>query len=327
MSKACLLVTCGHLQRHVERYRVGLEAEGIELFVPPLTAQQFTAEEMKRFIVDVDAVIAGDDMIDRAVLETGKAGRLKAVIKWGIGTDGIDKPAARELGLPVYNTPGAFSEEVADLALGMVLCLARAIPKIDSEVRSGAWPRYEGMSLTGKTVGIIGLGGIGRAIAVRCRAFGMVIVGSDVVPLPEQTARDLAISQRSLDEVLAVSDILILACNLTPENRHLINTTSIKRMKPGSLLVNVARGPLVQEQAVIDALRSGHLKGAALDVFETEPLPKDSPLNEFDNTVFGSHGGSSTIEAIDRINEQTIEIARAVLGKGSSDLSQFNRVV
>lgn len=327
MSAARLLVTCGHLQRHVQRYRAALEAEGIELFVPPLTAQQFTADEMKRFIADVDAVIAGDDVIDRDVLETGKSGRLKAVIKWGIGTDGIDKKTARELGLPVYNTPGAFSEEVADLALGIVIGLARSIPKIDSEVRRGGWPRYEGMSMTGKTVGIIGLGGIGQAIAVRCRAFGMTIVGSDVVQLPEHKARELAVTQMSVDELLPVCDIVILACNLTPDNRHLIDAAAIQRMKPGSLLVNVARGPLVEEQAVVAALRSGHLAGAGLDVFEVEPLPSDSPLRDFDNCIFGTHGGSSTVEAIDRINDKTIEIARCVLGRGSSDMSKFNRVV
>ena len=283
MNKSRLLVTCGHLQRHAERYRPGLEAEGIELFVPPMSAQQFTAEEMKRFIVDVDTVIAGDDVIDRDVLETGKAGRLKAVVKWGIGTDGIDKKIARELDLPVYNTPGAFSEEVADLALGIVIGLARSISKIDSEVRRGGWPRYEGMSLTGKTVGIIGLGGIGQAIAVRCRAFGMTIVGSDVVPLPDHKARELAVVQMTVEELLPVCDIVIMACNLTPDNRHLINATAIQRMKPKSLLVNVARGPLVDEKAVVSALRSGHLAGAGLDVFEVEPLPMDSPLRDFDN--------------------------------------------
>lgn len=327
MSAARLLVTCGHLQRHIERYRAELEANGIEVFVPPLMAQQFTAEEMKTFIADVDAVIAGDDVIDRDVLAAGKASRLKAVIKWGIGTDGIDKKGALELGLPVYNTPGAFSEEVADLALGMVIGLARSIPKIDSEVRSGKWPRYEGMSLSGKTVGIVGLGGIGRAIAVRCRAFGMTIVGSDVVSLPAGTAQDLAVSQKSLEEVLAISDIVILACNLTSENRHMINTASIQEMKRGALLVNVARGPLVEERAVIAALRSGQLGGAALDVFEVEPLPGDSPLREFDNCIFGTHGGSSTVEAIDRINQMTIEIAQCVLGRGGGELGRFNRVV
>jgi len=326
MSMMRLLVTCGHLQRNIERYRADIEATGVELVVPPLTAQQFSASDMKKFIADVDTVIAGDDIIDGEVLAVGKANRLKAVIKWGIGTDSIDKDAARRLGLPVYNTPGAFSDEVADLALGLLLALVRHIPQIDAKIRDGAWPRYEGTSLTGKTVGIVGLGGIGRAIAVRCKAFGMSVTGSDVMVLPEAEAKALSLSQRSLEDILAVSDIIILACNLTAENRHMIDEAALRRVKPGAVLVNVARGPLVDEQALIAALRSGHLGGAALDVFETEPLPENSPLREFPNCIFGSHGGSSTAEAIDRINRLTIEIARNVLNIGASDPSRYNRV-
>lgn len=326
MTSTRLLVTCGHLQRNIERYRVALEADGIELVVPPLTAQQFSASEMRGFISGVDAVIAGDDMIDGEVLAVGKSNSLKAVIKWGIGTDSIDKEAARRLDLPVYNTPGAFSDEVADLALGLLLALVRNIPQIDAKIRNGAWPRYEGMSLAGKTAGVIGLGGIGRAIVARCRAFGMAVVGADVMALPAENAKALALSQKPLEDVLAVSDVVILACNLTSENRHMIDAAALRRMKPGAVLVNVARGPLVDEHALIASLRSGHLGGAALDVFEVEPLPADSPLRELTNCIFGSHGGSSTAEAIDRINRLTIEIARNVLGIGKSDMSRFNRV-
>jgi D-3-phosphoglycerate dehydrogenase len=326
MTGSRLLITCGHLQRNIGRYRAGIEAQGVELVVPPLTAQQFSAGEMKSFIADVDTVIAGDDMIDGDVLALGKANRLKAVVKWGIGTDSIDKEAARRLGLPVYNTPGAFSDEVADLALGLLLALVRHIPQIDAKIRDGAWPRHEGMSLAGKTAGVVGLGGIGRAIAVRCKAFGMSVAGSDVVTLPESEAKALSLSQRSLEEVLAVSDVVILACNLTADNRHMIDAAALRRMKPGAVLVNVARGPLVDEQALIAALRTGHIGGVALDVFETEPLPADSPLRALPNCVFGSHGGSSTAEAIDRINRLTLEIARNVMGVGKSDMSSFNRV-
>lgn len=317
MSRRRLLVTCGHLQRHIERYRADLEADGVELVMPPLTAQQFSADEMKGLVIDADTVIAGDDVIDAEVLAAGRAGRLRAVIKWGIGTDGIDKAAASSLGIPVFNTPGAFSDEVADLALGYVLSLARAIPTIDAAVRGSQWARHEGMSLAGKTAGIVGLGGVGRAIAVRCRAFGMTVVGTDVVPMATEVARELVITQMPLEGVLEAADFVILACSLTPENRHMLDAATFKRMKRGAFLVNVARGPLVDERALIAALSSGHLAGAGLDVFETEPLPAESPLRDLENCILGSHGGFSTAEAIDRVNMLTIEIARRVLGLGN----------
>ena len=321
-----ILVTCGHLQRNIERYRQILEGDGIELFVPTLKAQQFTAEEMAEFVRDVDVVIAGDDVIDARVLNEGVAGRLKALIKWGIGTDSIDKEAAKALGGPVFNTPGVFSDEVADLALGYLLSLARAIPRIDAEVRAGAWPRFEGMSLAGRVAGVVGLGGIGQAIAVRCRSFGMEVIGSDPFPLSQTVAQTVGIKQLDFDDVLKNSDVLFLACNLTPKNRHMINEATLSKMKQGSMLINVARGPLVDEHATIAALEAGVLSAAGLDVFEVEPLAKDSPLLSMKNVVLGSHGGSSTADAIDRVNRLTIEIARTVLDDRQADLRVYNRV-
>jgi D-3-phosphoglycerate dehydrogenase len=321
-----VLVTCGHLQRHIGRYEQGLRDQGIDVFVPPLTAQQFSAAEMIEHIKDIDVVIAGDDFITAEVLDAGKASRLKAIVKWGIGTDSIDKPAATARGIPVYNTPGMFSDEVADLALSYVLALARSSLRVDSAVRSGQWLRVEGTSLRGKTAGVVGLGGIGQAIAVRCRAFGMTVVGSDVAAMPEAVLRACGAEQLALEEVLGKSDFLILACNLTAENRHLINANTLGLMKAGAFIVNVARGPLVDEAALIEALKSQRLAGAGLDVFEVEPLPGDSPLRDLPNCVFGTHGGSSTREAIIRVNELTLEMAKRILLDANDEIRRFNRV-
>lgn len=326
MARARLLVTCGHLQRHIEEFRSELDRLGFELSVPPLTAQQFSAEEMRGHIIDCDTVIAGDDVIDASVLEVGRASRLKGVVKWGIGTDAIDKVAAARLGLPVFNTPAMFSDEVADLATALMLAVARDICRIDYEVRAGRWPRHEGVSLHGKTAGVIGLGNIGRAIVARCKAFGMEVLGYDVSPPPTAMLAPLGVRPAPLDEVLGCSDFLLLACNLTPENRHLIGFDAIAKMKRGSYLVNVARGPLVDETALVDALKRGHVAGAGLDVFEAEPLPADNPLREFPQCVFGSHGGSSTREAIARVNALTIEIAAALCGASDGSLARYNRV-
>jgi D-3-phosphoglycerate dehydrogenase len=326
MTRPRLLVTCGHLQRHIDEFRDELNRLGFELHVPPLTAQQFSAEEMRRHIIDCDTVIAGDDIIDEGVLEAGKASRLKGIVKWGIGTDAIDKVAAVRLGLPVYNTPGMFSDEVADLAMALLLAVARDVCRIDQEVRAGRWTRHEGVSLRGKTAGVVGLGNIGRAIAARCRAFGMDVIGHDVQPVSEELLMPVGARQFALAEVLALSDFLLLACNLTPENRHLIDAQAMAGMKRGSYLINVARGPLVDEAALIDAIERGHIAGVGLDVFENEPLPLGSPLHRYRQCVFGTHGGSSTREAIARVNALTIELASILCNLRAGDLAAYSRV-
>ncbi len=322
-----LLVTCGHLQRHIARYRDEIVAHGVEVWVPKLDGQQFGAAEMAAMLAEADVAVAGDDDLSAPVLRAGVAGKLRGLVRWGIGTDNVDKPVATEIGLPVYNTPGMFSNEVADLALGHILTLARHLQRMDRDVRAGLWTRYEGRSLHGLTLGIVGLGGIGREIARRGVAFGMKVIGSDVVTVDPKLLAAVGAEQKPFEAVLAEADIIVLACNLTPENHHLINADALARMKDGVMLVNVARGPIVDEAALVEALRSGKVGSAGLDVFEAEPLPADSPLRAFeDNTLFGTHSGSSTAEAIQRVNRMSVDIALAMLGLGNADLSKFNKV-
>ncbi|MGO4837833.1 NAD(P)-dependent oxidoreductase, partial [Rhizobiaceae sp. 2RAB30] len=239
---------------------------------------------------------------------------LKAVIKWGIGTDGIDKVAARQLGVPVYNTPGVFGEEVADLALSYLLLLARGLHRMDASVRAGGWLKVEGRSLSGKVAGIVGLGSIGRAIARRCAAFGLEVIGSDEQQIDAAVLADARANQVSFDMLLEKSHFVIVACNLTPQNQHLFDERAFARMKSGAFLINVARGQLVKEAALAEALRSGHLAGAGLDVFEVEPLPADSAMREMENCVFGTHNGSNTADAVHRVNRMTTDILFDTLG-------------
>lgn len=326
MTAMRMLVTCGHLQRHIALYEPEIRALGVDVWVPELKGQQFDSAEMAAMLPQVDVAIAGDDALDAAVLEAGVAGKLRGLVRWGIGTDNVDKPVATRLGLPVYNTPGMFSNEVADLALGHVLNLTRHLHKMDRDVRAGKWTRYEGTSLSGKTVAVVGLGGIGREIARRCVAFGMTVIGSDVVTIDAATLGPVGVTQKPFETVIAEADIIIIACNLTAENRHLFNAQAFARMRRGAIVVNVARGPIVDEAALIEALRSGQVGAAGLDVFEVEPLPADSPLRGFDNCLFGTHSGSSTTEAIQRTNRISVDIALAMIGLGNDDLSRRNRV-
>lgn len=326
IQKYTLLVTCGHLQRHIGRFREELMGHGVECWVPQLSGQQFTESEMIQMVPEADVLIAGDDPLGASVLGAGRAGKLGGIVRWGIGTDNVDKSAARALGLPVYNTPGMFSNEVADLAMGHVLNLARHIHKMDRDVRAGEWTRYEGTSLSGKTVGIVGLGGIGREVARRARAFGMTVLGYDVVRIDPAVLSRLEIDQRSFETLLEGSDIVIIACNLTPDNIHLFNADAFSRMRRGAMLVNVARGPIVDEAALADALENGQVGAAGLDVFEEEPLPMSSRLRAFDNCLFGTHSGSSTSQGIDRTNRKSVDIALAMLGIGSGSLAEYHRV-
>lgn len=321
-----ILVTCGHLQRHIGRYEAEIRSHGFDLWVPPLVGQQFGPADMAGMLARVDVAIAGDDALDAGVLNAGVAGRLRGLVRWGIGTDNVDKPAATRLGLPVYNTPGMFNNEVADLALGHLLNLARHIHKMDRDVRAGKWTRYEGTSLSGKVAGVVGLGGIGREICRRAGAFGMSVIGSDVAPITASALNAAGATQVPFDTVLEQADVIFLACALTPENHHMLNAEAFARMKPGVIVVNVARGPVIDETALVAALNAGHVAAAGLDVFEVEPLPADSPLRGFDNCLFGTHSGSSTLEAIQRTNRASLDIALAMLGVSPGTLERCNRV-
>jgi len=282
---------------------------------------------MASLIKDVDAVIAGDDVIDGEVLRAGKESRLRAVIKWGVGTDSIDKRAATELGLPVFNTPGTFADEVADLAMSHLLMLARRTHELHASVLGGGWAQVQGRTLAGMTAGIIGLGAVGSAIARRAIAFGMQAIGYDIRSTAPGGHAAPGLRQVALDDVYANSDVVFVACELTPENHHLLSRAEFDAMRHGVLIVNVARGGLIDQSALVEALNSGQVAGAGLDLFEREPLPGDDPLRAFsDRCVFSTHNGSNTAEAVARTNRMTTDILFDVLGLKKAGYFTPNRV-
>lgn len=306
-----VLITCPHLQKTIDRYRDDLTQKGIELEVPALV-QQLSEAELLEIIDQFDGVIAGDDPFTAKVLEKGK--RLKIVAKWGIGVDAIDLEAAKQLGIPVVNTPGAFPDEVADVALGYIILLARHLHRMHQSVVTGGWQQIPGTTLRGKTLGVIGVGSIGQAVVRRGIAVGMSPIGYDPYPIHEEFQYETGIKSVTLEELLQTSDFIVLCCNLTSENYHLLSHGQFAMMKPGVRIVNVARGPLVHEEALIAALSEGKVAGAALDVFEVEPLPAESPLRQFDECIFGTHNGSHTKEAVSRVNELAIQNLLSGLG-------------
>jgi D-3-phosphoglycerate dehydrogenase len=321
------LITCLHLQRSFDRFRPEYERLGVTPLLPPVEGQRLNATAMASLIQDVDAVIAGDDVIDAEVLRAGKASRLRAVIKWGVGTDSIDTAAAAELGIAVYNTPGMFADEVADLALSHLLTLARKTYQQHASVLEGGWDQIQGRTLAGMTAGILGLGSVGSAIARRAAAFGMDAIGYDVRAIPPADLAAPALRQVGLDAVYANSDVVFVACELTPENYHLLSRAAFDAMKDRVLIVNVSRGALIDQSALAEALSSGKVAGAGLDVFEDEPLPPEDPLRAFsDRCVFSPHNASNTADAVARTNRTTTDILFDVLGLRKAEGFTPNRV-
>ncbi|MEX0626066.1 MAG: phosphoglycerate dehydrogenase [Chloroflexota bacterium] len=304
MSDLAVLVTCPPMQRTVADWKGRFDALGIEVGMPAVV-QQLTPADLLTLLPRFDGMIAGDDPLTAEVLEN--APRLRVVSKWGIGLDSIDLRAAEQLGIRVTNTPDSFGDEVADVAIGYMVMLARQLHRIDRSVREGRWEKPQGISLAGRTLGIVGLGSIGRAVAVRGIAMGMNVIGHEIFEPNARRAAELGVQVLDLETLIADSDLVSLHCPLTDQNRHMIDAARLSRMRPGAYLLNTARGPLIDEAALIDALESGHLAGAALDVFEEEPLPTSSPLASMENVVLGSHNASNTREAVTRVNELAIE--------------------
>jgi D-3-phosphoglycerate dehydrogenase len=299
-----VLVTCPHLQKTIDLYRDDLAAKGVTVEVPNLV-QQLSEAELLAIIERFDGVIAGDDPFTDKVLAKGK--KLKILAKWGIGTDAIDKEAAKKLNIPVVNTPNVFADEVSDVALSYILLLARQLHLLDRSVREGGWRQIPGITLRGKTLGIVGVGSIGRGLVQRGQAVGMSVLGYDVMPIDGAYLQQTGLVQVEFDRLLAQSDFIALCCNLTAENYHLLSDREFALMKDGVRIVNVARGSLIDEAALIKALKSGKVAGVGLDVFEVEPLPMNSPLREFEQCIFGTHNGSHTKEAVLKVNQIAID--------------------
>ena len=290
----------------VELFKPIFEAHGLELICPDFV-QTLSEEELCTLLPEMDGWIIGDDPATFKVLEAGKQGQLKAVVKWGVGVDNVDFDACKQLGLPVSNTPGMFGEEVADVALSYIIGLARQTFLIDRGVRAGGWPKPAGMSLPGKKLGLIGFGDIGQSIAKRCLAFGLDLTIWDPYANPsveDQQKYTFATYPEGIEHM----DFLVASCALTPETKHMVNASVFEQAKEGVRVVNVSRGGIIDEQALMKALDSGKVHSAGLDVFETEPLPADAPIRNYERCILGTHNGSNTVDAVIRASHQAIRL-------------------
>jgi D-3-phosphoglycerate dehydrogenase len=290
--------------RDVDRYQEAFEQHGIKVVCPEVT-QHLEGDHLIEALHGAVGVIAGDDVFDTYVLD--RCPDLRAIAKWGVGVDGIDSDAARERGIVVTNTPGMFDDEVADVCIGYMVLLARELHRIDKAVREGRWYKPVGRSLAALTCGVVGLGNIGRQVGRRCTAMGMTVLGSDPDPESCAEAKRLGIDVLPLDDLLAASDVLSLNCPLNDSTRHLLDRGKFQLVRNGMLLVNTSRGGVIDEEALVDALETGRVSGAALDVFEQEPFDPSSPLAQFEQVILGSHNASNTVEASLRTHERALD--------------------
>ena len=268
-----------------------------------------TEEVMIQLLENADAVIAGSDPLSRSVLEN--CPRLKVISRPGVGYDAIDIKAARELGVRVATTPGTNERAVADHAFALILGLARALLRLDRETRQGSWKRPVSADVGRKVLGIIGLGAIGRQVALRGRGFDMQVLAHEIYPNLE-FVKQHGVELTTLEDLLQRADFVSLHTPSTPDTYHLMNEERLRLMKPTAYLVNTARGPLIDEKALLKALKEGWIAGAGLDVFEKEP-PGASPFFDLDNVLVSPHIAGITDDACHAMAEMAIENVVRVL--------------
>jgi D-3-phosphoglycerate dehydrogenase len=291
-------------------YGPRLERQGIEIVTVPVN-ERLSEEELLPIVEELDGVICGDDQFTERVLKA--APRLKVISKWGTGIDSIDSEACRELGIQVCNTPGAFTEPVADTVLGYMLAFARRLPWMDRDIRNGEWRKPDGVSLHERVLGVVGVGNIGRAVVRRAIAFGMKVMGNDIVDIPSTFVTETRIEMVALETLLEHADFISMHTDLNATSFHLMSDDQFALVKPTAYLINTSRGPVIDEPALVKALQEKRLAGAAMDVFENEPLPEDSPLRSMDNCLLAPHNSNSSPGAKLRVHEDTIRNLLAVL--------------
>lgn len=303
-----ILVTARSFIRTPGRHKELLEGSGYQVVESPFD-RPLKEAEMAELIRDVDGAILGLDEVTAKVIEAGR--ELKVLSRYGVGVDKVDLKAATAAGVVVTNTPGTNHIAVAELTLGLMLSLARRIPQHNRSVREGSWERVRGTELAGKTLGIVGLGWISKEVIRRASAFDMKIVVQTGYPDKELADR-YGVEYLPLERLLKEADFISLHCALTPERINLIGAKELKAMKPTSYLINTARGELVDEEALLRALKEGWIAGAAMDAFKKEPAT-DSPLVQLDNFIATPHIGATTLESVIRMGVLAVENALQVL--------------
>ena len=299
-----ILFTAPYMIPFLEKFSPVFERYNLELITPPVE-ERLEKAQILEFAGNFDGTICGDDHYSADVLEAC-APRLKVISKWGTGIDSIDLKSAEELGVRVFRTPNAFSSPVADTVKGYILAFARRQPWMDQNMKTGIWEKLPGRSLSECSLGVIGVGNIGKAVLKRAHAFQMELLGNDIVQIEPEFIEQVGVEMTSLNNLLARADFISLNCDLNPTSHRLINQNTLSQIKSSGILINTARGQVVEESALIAALQEGTIGGAALDVYEEEPLPKDSPLLGMENVMLAPHNSNSSPTAWENVHWNSI---------------------
>jgi D-3-phosphoglycerate dehydrogenase len=287
----------------LDRFSELFRQNRIEVVVPSVD-ERLEEEDLLLWVSDIDGAICGDDRFTEKVLEAAPI--LKVISKWGTGIDSIDQEACNRLGIQVCNTPNAFSEPVADSVIGYMICFARHLPWMDREMRQGIWHKTPGKALRECTLGVIGVGNVGKTVVKRAMAFGIEILGNDIVEMQEKFLTETGIRMVSKGDLLQQADFVSLNCDLNLTSHHLMTIDKFKLMKRSAVIINTARGPIIKEEDLVQALETQIIAGAALDVFEKEPLSPDCPLLRMENVMLAPHNANSSPEAWEKVHHSTI---------------------
>ena len=299
-----ILFSAPYMLPLLPRFRPVLERYGLDLITPEVH-ERLDESDLLKYAGQFDGTICGDDSYSARVLASC-APRLKVISKWGTGVDSIDSAVCEHLGVKLFRTPNAFTLPVADSVMGYLLAFSRRHPWMDMAMKTGVWKKLPGKALHECTLGVIGVGTIGKTVVRRAHAFGTKLLGNDIVEIDHVFIAETGVEMTTLNDLLARADFVSLNCDLNPTSFHLINSQTLNLMHPNSVLINTARGPIVDEKALVAALQAGTIAGAALDVFEVEPLPVESPLIKMDNVLLAPHNANSSPAAWERVHLNTI---------------------
>lgn len=298
-----VMISAPYMQPVVDRFRHIFNDHNIEIIIPPVD-ERMEEDQLLEYMGDIDGVICGDDKFTEKVLESSP--KLKVLSKWGTGIDSIDQAFCKKQGIEIRRTPNAFSEPVGDTVLGYMLTFSRNIPWVDKEMKKGNWEKIPCRALRECTLGVIGVGDTGKAVVRRAKCFGMHIIGNDIVDVSEDFIDETGIEMAGKEQLLQEADFISLNCDLNPTSYHLVSYNEFKLMKDTAIIINAGRGPVLDEAALIDALQNNKVAGAALDVFENEPLPHDNPLLKMENVILSPHNANSSPEAWENVHMKTI---------------------
>lgn len=298
------MVSAPYMQAEIDRFQNWFAENDIAVDVPPVR-ERLEESDLLPIIAQYDGVICGDDRFTEKVYKAAK--RLKVISKWGTGIDSIHKNIAEKYGVRVCNTPDAFSHPVSDTVMGFMLAFSRTIISSDILMKEGNWEKIRGKTLGEQTLGIIGCGNVGVRVAQKASAFGMKIFVYDVKEVPKIILEQYKIEQTDLDQLLKKSDFISLNCDLNDTSYHILSEREFAKMKPNAVVINTARGPIIDETAMIQALQTGMIGGAALDVYEFEPLAVDSPLRSMKQVILSSHNSNSSPKYWEYVHRNTLK--------------------